>query len=428
MKRLQWDDLLIFGAFIVLLLEGLFHPYLEMVIVSQSSLWTRITPYLLYPSELIGYGGFFAIGFPYFLSRLGRFKSGLGTIALVLFWIVGLFSAINGIYRGNPTWFTDFRQLFLMSVFATITASWGITGNIVAVKKLFLNIAIVAAIFNGIKGLLVLGGQIDRESVFAPHYTGEIILVFAYVLALSTYFLTEDRRVWPFWALTFGILTPLNKPALGFFFFANITTLTILSFLSDKIKRLFKFAFLTTISLVLGCLLLDFVSEGAAIELLSRRFLKTNVETDRDLSSGRLDFWRWAVDRWIESPFFGTGLGENPTQVTSGGDDHTVPIHNMPLTVLYQTGIFGFIGCVIGAALWLTPIKWILKSKSILPHHKAILVASVAYACALVILSFYGHNLGVPGIGMVFWATLGLSSALCRRAIVVKYSGLSSKI
>lgn len=98
-SRLAEGFLLFLGT--ILICEGVFTAYFRAVLDEKLLWWTRLTPYRLFPSELIFYGPALLISFFVVLrGRTAGYKTARGLWLLLPFWIVGAIQAVHGRLAG----------------------------------------------------------------------------------------------------------------------------------------------------------------------------------------------------------------------------------------------------------------------------------------------------------------------------------------
>ncbi|OZU88372.1 hypothetical protein CIL03_12035 [Virgibacillus indicus] len=127
----------------------------------------------------------------------------------------------------------------------------------------------------------------------------------------------------------------------------------LISWLFSKYyRKLFHYIFYVTIAFNILFLFIYIKIQNTAIGLfldnLSIQLL------GKSLYSGRSELWDRIINKIIENPLFGYGLGTNARDIT----DTTLTSHNQYLQVLIETGIIGLILFIfLLYAIWLLLIK-----------------------------------------------------------------------
>ena len=124
----------------------------------------------------------------------------------------------------------------------------------------------------------------------------------------------------------------------------------------------------------------------------------------------RYDQWVFAIKVWLEKPFFGHGIGnymEAMQTVEDFGNSSPLPVHNMYLWVLSETGIFGavtFFGMILSAMRRLWKI-----SKD---NQTLISCLSLAMVMSLIVFLLDGFVNPVfrePSVYILFWFFMAFS-------------------
>lgn len=412
-------EVAILFAFSLLLIEGVFHKTLEIQLQERSAIWTKMTPYRLFPSEILFYGPILLIGGAHFLTsnqRILRRSDEYFVIALLSF---GAFQAYRGWSRqsNDVLWLEDFRQLFLMIVFAPVFASFGARVRIPWLFDWFSKISTVAAVINGLFGLMLLLGLRNRGGEFDTHFSAGQILVISYSYELAKGLLT-GRIAWiRLSCLAFGIVAPLEKPVLATIAFAMASIAFLLPHLIMKVQASWIKAGLAFVaSMAITITLVNSFAGREARDWLSARFLKTNVkEQDRDLSSGRFEMWQWGIDRFFDDPLIGVGLGDRRITYGLDGKTYLIPLHNLSIEVLCLTGIVGITLVGLAFLTYLRRLRILVRSLTSESNNCAVIVAIGAYALSMLMVSQVGRNLGVANAGLIFWSLIGFARTLERR-------------
>ena len=143
---------------------------------------------------------------------------------------------------------------------------------------------------------------------------------------------------------------------------------------------------------------------------VTRLFTNIAGETDLDVSSGRLDYWKIAIDMFKARPVLGEGWGRCADHMTDAYNvylDHQMNnVHNNYLQLLAETGIVGFV-------LVLTPMIILLVRtyKKARRLRIAGMTASVAGVAVLTSLAFQTYGFLLSFIDpiwfkQIFWSLL----------------------
>ncbi|MFN7875404.1 MAG: O-antigen ligase family protein [Pirellula sp.] len=406
-------------AFSLLLLEGLFHKALEIQLQDRNSTWTKITPYRLFPSEILFYGPVLILGGFLFLTSNLRILRRSDSFFLIILLSIGGLQAFRGWIRqsNDVLWLEDLRQLFLMMIFAPIFATLGTRVRIAWVLDWFSKIATIIAVLNGLFGLMLLLGLRSRGGEFDTHFSAGQILVIPYSFELARGMLT-GRIAWiRLSCLAFGIIAPLEKPVLATIVFAMASIAFLLPRLLMKVQLSWikaGLAFGASIAITIT-LVYSFAGREAR-DWLSARFLKTNVkEQDRDISSGRFEMWEWGIDRFFDDPLIGVGLGDRRVTYGLDGKTYLIPLHNLSIELLCLTGILGITMFGLAFVIYLQRLRLLVRSLTSEPINCAVVVAIGAYALSMLLVSQLGRNLGVANAGLIFWSLIGFARTLERR-------------
>jgi O-antigen ligase len=162
--------------------------------------------------------------------------------------------------------------------------------------------------------------------------------------------------------------------------------------------------------LVFGSVLMS-VGDGAGKRFILDRIFKYHVRAHkRDVAGGRLDLWMAAVRDWASSPLIGTGLGQRI--VVGGGSQgkvRAVPLHNLYIQTLAQTGLVGF--SIVSIAV----LTWYVRA------HRAIQIepderqfwprfGMFTYVVTLLFGSIYNGVMPVSCLAFLFWICVGLET------------------
>lgn len=198
-----------------------------------------------------------------------------------------------------------------------------------------------------------------------------------------------------------------------------LIAITLSALLSRKVFKTGKMkAMFVTAVVVL------FLSYAVAF-VLTRPDVSSFTGKGGEASSGdRLLAWSAAIKMAIDHPLFGVGWGKFNESVRDYGHDKKLIAHNTLLSVLAETGLFGFI-CFCG--LLFTSLKqlWAMTKRWRSMEEKTdLLILSqgtlISFVCFCVNSSF-----SVKDHDPIYWAVLSLSGALC--AIYRKEQALEAK-
>lgn len=402
-----------------MLLEGVFFRYIEAGVTQETAAWARIAPFRAFPSEMIFYGLVTWIGGAWIAlhGRRNGFRTARSFGLFSVFLGVGVIQAVHGWFAGAPghVWLAEFRQLFLGSIFAALFSIVGPEVRLWKVAGWYVRFAIVMAVVNAVMGALVLVGIGERSGPMEPYWSGDMLLVLAYLFVLmrGVYFARLQPVIIAILAV--GILMPLQKPTISMFVVAHILIFLALRTYrcegQGSLMPLFKAMFVVGIALSLFVALTQLIGGSAAQEWLAMRFFKVGTNSE-DLSSGRFDAWSWAFSQFLANPLLGTGLGFQMVYSSSAaGEVRYLNVHNLTLSWLYQTGIVCFLVLISTLFLWVTRIaKFLRYVKS--PTELWPLVAAFVWVCSLIAISQVGQTLGVFSLGSIFWVFIGILSGI----------------
>ena len=408
----------ILGLWLFLCLEGMFRSYLDPIINGRSSWWSTLTPYMLYPSELVFYGPILLISLLVVIrGRRWGYKTSRGIWLLVPFWILGGLQAMHGKFAGAPgnAWLADLRQMVLMSIFVPTFCVLAPKVRMWKLVERFYRIGLILALYNGTMGLLMLTGLMDRTSEYAPFFNGDYVLTMMFVFVLIRSIILNKRSLLSLVVLTYGIVTPLNKPALAVFAFAVFAVFLAIWLFRKRFetvvyKKAVKMLFALAVLFAVYVLWLGTVGGGAAKQWLAERFLKVRVAgAERDISAGRFAAYQWGIDQWKQYPIFGTGFGIQIVHFTNENKVVTMPVHNTPITILYQTGLTGFLLCLVIFLIWLRRMyNYFQECTDVMEMWP--LLGMFAWSMTMVFSTLLGQTLGINNVGFLFWMCVAFLS------------------
>lgn len=131
------------------------------------------------------------------------------------------------------------------------------------------------------------------------------------------------------------------------------------------------------------------------------------------LGTNRYDYWRVAIDRWLDEPLIGLGMDQFASEYAQGrrSDEEPANPHNLGVKVLSQTGLIGallFFGALVAA--WLGGVRKRLAFPGSLE-------GAVAAAGLVTFAYWFAHGLGdwlweMPGLAAPAFAALGIAGAV----------------
>ncbi len=408
----------ILGLWLFLCLEGMSRSYIDPIINGRTSWWSTLTPYMLYPSELVFYGPILLISLLVVIrGRRWGYKTSRGIWLLVPLWILGGLQAMHGKYAGAPgnAWLADLRQMILMSIFVPMFCVLAPKVRMWKLVERFYRIGVILALYNGTMGLLILIGLLDRSSEYAPFFAGDYVLIMMFIFVLIRSIILNKKSLLSLGILTYGIVTPLNKPALAVFVFAIFVVFSAIWLFRKRFetvvyKKAVKVLFALMVLFAVYALWLSTVGGGAAKQWLAERFLKTKVAGfERDISAGRFAAYQWGIDQWKQHPVFGTGFGINVVHFTKENKIATMPVHSLPITILYQTGLTGFLLCFVIFLIWLRRIYTYFQECTDVMEMWPLL-GMFAWSMSIVLSTLLGQTLAVNNIGFLFWMCVAFLS------------------
>jgi hypothetical protein len=408
----EWFVLLLW---VFLYLEGQFSIYLQAVVEERAAFWTRITPFALFPSELVFYGPILIIAtFIALRGRTAGYQTSRGLWLLVILWIIHVAQALHGILAGSQQrlWLRDLRGSVLPSFVVVMICALAPRIRLAVFVERFCKIGVGFGIYNGIVGSLVFTGTLEEKSFLIGGMRATYILTLMYILAFTRLIFSGKRTTLMLWALAFGVVAPLHKPVITGFAFANVAAL-VLFVLTSRRFGVAPYLRTTRVALVMGVFFVVVISwlftlgGGTAKEYVERRFLKTNVSVvSRDISEARFGAWKWGFEQWQRKPIVGTGLGfpmaiQNP-------DGLWVPlgIHNIPLTTLYETGLIGFIIIMTIVFIWHVRIFRFLRICPDPEEHWPLLGMYI-WIWSLMFGGLYGHIFSLENVAFILWMCVG---------------------
>jgi O-antigen ligase len=189
---------------------------------------------------------------------------------------------------------------------------------------------------------------------------------------------------------------------------AGMTMATLLSIINSRrlvTSRLVKTVLVASTILVFAGAIVSFV--------LTRGDVTSYLGSGGEASAGdRLMAWRAAIRMFMDHPLFGIGWGKFIENSLDYGMDKRLLAHNTMLSVLAETGIFGFtcyMAILILALkqLWRIRQSWLLRPERI----------EGLILCEGVLISFLSFlintSFSVKDHDPIYWAILALAGILC---------------
>ncbi|MGE0405752.1 MAG: O-antigen ligase family protein [Candidatus Korobacteraceae bacterium] len=331
------------------------------------------------------------------------------SILVAVFFFEGVFQVFRGISTGNETIFVlrDFAlamyPLFLL-IGLYAFQDW------TAVRRFCVCFVAAAAVASVIGLLWFLSVPQQRRYIFYP--PAVLSSLIAVLLCTSAGLV----RRWVGWSLVLllGVGLVLANARTLYVVFAAVMGIAFftVNMVTEKIK-IARLKLLAAFSAVALIVLLILLSTGAG----SRFLQQTRVE----LVSGTLNFqedanagfrflaWAEALRRFSENPLIGEGFGVPFTFVSETTD---VRPHNSFLTVLYKTGLLGFVPVML-LVLHLYLSGW----RSIRQRRQAGSFLLYAFLLGHLSMSVYGLlNLVLesPFLASIYWLTAGVTYRLMR--------------
>lgn len=422
-------ELFILVCLIILILEGIFSSYLGAALEEQRAWWTKITPWKLYPSELIFYNPIFIFVVVIILlkGRAGGYKTNRGIGLLIILMGLGITSSLHGLIAGAPgnLWLADLRQSVLGAFIVPLICVIAPRIRLNIILDRFCKIGVVLGLWNGIIGVNTFAGTIHDDSLLAASWRGEYVLLLVYVVLFTRALITGKKSLLSLLAVSFGIIAPLHKPTIATFVLLNLIVAGLILFLVNNISRKVYLRAINMI-IVIGVfvvLMLPWIfslGQGQAKAYFETKYLKLNT-VDRDLSGRRFEIWKWGLDRWKEHPFFGIGFGFWVASPGTEGDIYT-PIHNVLISWLYQTGIFGVSIILVITVLWLKRIMRFFKHCLLYTlDNDWGLLGMFGWVLTMLATTGYGVYIGASHINFLLFVCIGfLSDAEAQHFLFLK--------
>lgn len=399
-----------------LLVEAYFYNFMDYTLKSRAYWFLSLTPWNTWPSAM----WFFSVGLLFGIFISMSKKEGLvpirGKALFLLLWLVILFGAFHGKITGYPIWLATFRQTILPSVivFWVVVLAQSIRYEVILSR--FIVISLPFAVLNIFYGINFFAGGaiISKDSLFGASWYGTFILILAYLAAFARTIAGQKNARITLIILFCGILAPLHKPVIATFAFSNI----LLLFLAFRVRksggniRIGKIFIVIIILLIVGMIggsIIFGLGNEAASRYLVDRILKGG-EGGKDLSGGRLGMWADCLKIWTEHPVFGTGLGRRLYGTDESGIPFALPIHNLLIQILMETGLIGFLILILTVGGWLNrsfkTLTWETRSDRLWPR-----LVIITWVATMLFSALFGEPLTVMPIAFIFWMMLAFECA-----------------
>ena len=280
----------------------------------------------------------------------------------------------------------------------------------------FITLSLPFAVINVFYGVNFFAGGaiISKDSLFAADWKGTYILILAYLAVFARTIAGRKTAPLAMIILFCGILAPLQKPVLATFAFANL----LLLFLAFRVRRsggdirIGKTFILIIILLIIGAIggsIIFGLGNEAASRFLVERILKGGGE-GKDLSGGRLRMWADCLGIWTEHPVLGTGLGHRLYGMGEDGIPFALPVHNLYIQILMETGLMGFLTLILAVGGWFhrasKTLTWETSSDRLWPR-----LVIITWVATMLFSVLYGESLTIMPVAFIFWMMLAFESA-----------------
>lgn len=404
-----------------LLLQGVFLTFIGDITSSEGYIIRRVTGYAIAPSELYFLTIGAVVGLVIYLVGRGRLRGHiLGSLGFMGYWLVHLLAVVNGVLHGTPFWHVDFRWMLLPTIVVPWVAILASNVRYDVVLSRYIKLAVPLAVINASRGLSFIdeGAKIvgSKEEAWniGINYQADLVLLLAYVLALSRLFTGRVQSTLSVVILAAGVVLPMSKIAIAAFLFANFGTFLLAVWLGFRqegmrIGKIMLAAFIVGIGLSAVSAILLMANRGAGMTFLKQRIFKVNQSSyKRDISTGRLIIWKKALRQFSEDPLIGKGLGSRVYRYRRGSTGY-LPYHSYYLRYLAQMGLFGFL-VIMGVFLaWsrraLRALKWESPEGRLWPR-----LGLIMYVFAIAFSGFYTEALASTTISYLFWMILAMET------------------
>lgn len=282
--------------------------------------------------------------------RLRINRNNVCTIVLYLFFSLYLFLTSIWAYNIHTTSSTAIltSTLFMLAIFSqsdeNFYSRYFLLLLIPAVFHAFITLLPFISPTLYLQVLRILPSQIQTEALeffkngASPGFTNQTSINGFYIsLGLAICFiqvLLANKKKMYFFLLPFFIIALLLSGKRGFLVASAISTLLIL-FLLKKVS-LKAIAIIGLILLMIWFSIMYMIDLYPETEIVFSRFIFDHNESVRDLSSGRTELYKIAIELFLANPIQGIGYGCFAWFADKG-------THNVYLQLLCETGIVGFL-------------------------------------------------------------------------------------
>ncbi|MFW6116162.1 MAG: O-antigen ligase family protein [bacterium] len=357
-----------------------------------------------------------------------------GRLSLLMgWWGIHLLGLVIGVSNGNLGVMADIRTLILRPLMAVMVFFLVLLANISHLLRFIVRAGIALAAYLLVASLLRFGGP--SRLPFSPLYGG-IPLLLPYIVVLSRIFANvgkEPAQLAMAVLIGLALVSTIAKPLVAGFLVCNVLFLLLVALVSRR--RIIKmgagvvFLLACAVLLVVAALAISGGLDGA-ISHVSRAYFKQDAYV-QDLTGGRTSIWKLGLQRWLERPVFGHGLG----YLLSGevlkprlGQTSYVQVvgaHNYVIEMLYK---LGGVGTVTLLLLW---GSWVRSSLRGVRSHddRQLLAFHLAFAVlvlGILTMSMYGSHVAHPVAGGLLWFAVGVEAALSTRCLLSRPTSRSS--
>jgi O-antigen ligase len=323
---------------------------------------------------------------------------------------VGYLTAYLLFFAAALTFLDSSKRLKIVAIaiiiFGTIMAFFAIIQRLANVESLYgiraLNQAVGFGSFVNqhhfaalMEMILALTGGVLLNSTLKKEQ--RFLLIFSLVLMLIAVFFTGSRG---------GMLSLIGIA--GFFLFAKYR---FNAFDEQSLTNSKKLSFVIGIISIIFFIVFATFFLGGDASLI--RGVGLSEMTQADFSSGRLDFWKVALQIFIHNPIFGSGLDSFPVVMSRydqwNGTFRIEQAHNEYLQVLAEAGILG-LACVFGF-IYLLFKKGISNIKMSNDRFSGgVALGALAGCLGIFIHSFFDFPLRTPSNGLIFLLLAALAT------------------
>jgi O-antigen ligase len=194
-------------------------------------------------------------------------------------------------------------------------------------------------------------------------------------------------------ACALEVFVSFRKPMVVAGIGSMLTTVLIVQFIGPTRLRT-NFRLLCGIVMLVATLAAALSTGGSLIETYREQFYTKYLhmsasggdfglddKTATRFSGGRFDLWDQGVDRFLESPWVGSGPGQQFFEYKSSESVHA---HNAYLELLYSVGVIGALAHVLGAWVWFREVimtPGVARRASVVGPIAAYLGGFLAFEC-----------------------------------------------